>query len=217
MIGGGVAHVLSRANARATLFRTDDEYGDFVGLLDEARRAHGVALLAFCVMPNHFHLVTQVDDGTRLSAMMQWWLTTHVRRHHKRLGTRGQGHLWQGRFKSLPVQEDAHLLTVLRYVLRNPVRAHLVDDAWKWPWSSLWFNRMVAPWPVPNPGDLRQWLGGPGSPDHDADVRYAIQRSAPYGDEGWRAATARALGLEPTLRSVRADDAGGLAEPVLGL
>ena len=89
--GGGVAHVLNRGNARAQVFHTQSEYADFVGLLDDARLKHGVGILAFCLMPNHFHLVTQVEDGTSLSAMMQQWLTAHVRRHHKRRGTAGQG------------------------------------------------------------------------------------------------------------------------------
>ncbi len=202
MSGGGVAHVLNRGNARATVFHSDAEYADFVGRLDEARKRYHVDLLAFCIMPNHFHLVTQVEDGARLSAMMQWWLTSHVRRHHSRRGTKGTGHIWQGRFKSFPVQEDAHLLTVLRYVLRNPFRARLVDDPWKWRWSSLWFDEMIAPWPVPMPIDLRQWLGAPMDAEREDDLRNAILRSAPYGDEGWREKTAKEQGLESTLRPI---------------
>ena len=58
---------------------------------------------------------------------MQWWMTSHVRRYHRHY--RSHGHVWQGRFKIFPIQQDGHLLTVLRYVLRNPVRAGLVEQA----------------------------------------------------------------------------------------
>src|SRR4051812_34758929 len=113
--GGGVAHVLSRGNDRATVFHSPSEYQSFIALLDEARQRHPVDLLAFCLMPNHFHLVVRVEQSEDLSAMMQWWLTSHVRRQHLRHAS--SGHVWQGRFKSFPIQADAHLLAVLRYVL----------------------------------------------------------------------------------------------------
>lgn len=93
-----MAHVLNRGNGRAKVFHSVGEYDDFIGLLSEARDRHAVELLAFCVMPNHFHLVTRVEEVGELSAMMQWWLTSHVRRHHRRHIT--SGHVWQGRFKS---------------------------------------------------------------------------------------------------------------------
>lgn len=198
-MGGGVAHVLNRGNARATVFHTPSEYFDFVGLLGEARKQFAVEVLAFCIMPNHFHLVTQTHDGAELSALMQWWLTSHVRRHHKRKGT--SGHVWQGRFKSFPVQEDHHLLTVLRYVLLNPARARLVQDPWAWRWSSLWFDELVSPWPVLWPGDMRQFLAGPVDEERDARLALAIRRGAPYGDPHWRAEIAKVGGLEATLNS----------------
>ena len=149
-MGGGVAHVLNRGNGRAKVFHSVGEYDDFIALLAEARERYAVEVLAFCVMPNHFHLVTRVEEVGQLSAMMQWWLTSQVRRYHRR--HRSSGHVWQGRFKSFPVQEDEHLLTVLRYVLLNPCRARLVQSPWEWRWSSLWFDEMLAPWPVEPPG-----------------------------------------------------------------
>ena len=66
---------------------------------------------------------------------MQWLLTSHVRRYHRHY--HGSGHVWQGRFKAFPIEQDEHLLTVLRYVERNPLRANLVERAEDWPWSSL--------------------------------------------------------------------------------
>src|SRR5262249_30648887 len=128
----------------------------------------------------------------------QWWLTSHVRRYHKRHVT--SGHVWQGRFKSFPIQEDAHLLTVLRYVLRNPCRAGLAAEPWDWRWSSLRFARMIAPWPVDPVHEMGEWLSSaPITADED-EVTHAIRRSSPFGDDAWREAFARAWGLDSTVQ-----------------
>jgi len=86
-----------------------------------------VGLFAVCVLPNHFRVVVQPGPPHQLSAGRQWWLTSHVRRDHRH--HHRSGHVWQGRFKSFPIQQDAHLLTVLRDVLLTPVRAGLVARA----------------------------------------------------------------------------------------
>lgn len=129
--------------------------------------------------------------------MMQWWLTSHVRRYHKRRGS--MGHVWQGRFKSFPVQEDQHLLTVLRYVLINPVRAGLAADAFDWHWSSLRLPQMVAPWPVQVHGRISDWLTVE-DPTAAEAVRRSIQRGSPFGDERWQKEAAEAWGLESTIK-----------------
>src|SRR6266571_135456 len=91
-------------------------------------------LLAVCLMPNHFHLVLWPREDGQLSAYMAWLLTAHVRRYHQHYHS--SGHVWQGRFKSFPIEEDDHLLTVLRYIERNPLRAGLVGRSEDWRWSS---------------------------------------------------------------------------------
>ena len=196
---GGVAHVLNRGNAKSTVFHTPSDYEGFIHLLTQAKERHPVDVLAFCVMPNHFHLVVRVERADELSAMMQWWMTSHVRRRHKRNAT--SGHIWQGRFKSFPVQEDEHLLTVLRYVLLNPCRARLTEDPWAWRWSSLWYDQLLAPWPVAPPQDVRRWLADSRVESDVEDVRESIRRSSPFGDEHWRERAAAEWGLESTLRS----------------
>ncbi|MEW6684163.1 MAG: transposase [Nitrospirota bacterium] len=120
-------HVLNRGNGRATLFHKDADYRAFCDLLDAAKMKFPVRVLGFCVMPNHFHLVVQPQTPSAFSTMMQWSLTSHLRRYHRHYHS--SGHLWQGRFKSFPIQQDEHLLTVLHYVLLNPVRAGLVTQA----------------------------------------------------------------------------------------
>ncbi len=98
---------------------------------------------------------------------MQWLLTSHVRRYHRHYGT--SGHVWQGRFKAFPIQRDEHLLAVLRYVERNPVRAKSlgVRKAERWPWSSVGKPPAgveaprLDPGPVPRGGDWLQWVNQP--------------------------------------------------------
>lgn len=123
-LGDYCYHVLNRGNARAQVFHDDGDYRAFVDLIGTACERLPMRVLAYCLMPNHFHLVLRPHGDGDLSRWMQWLLTAHVRRHHRRYGT--TGHIWQGRFKAFPTQDDGHLLAVLRYVERNPLRAGLV-------------------------------------------------------------------------------------------
>src|SRR5438309_4441079 len=108
-------------------------------------------------MPNHFHLALWPRADGALSAYMRWMLTAHVRRYHQHY--HGSGHVYQGRFRSFPIQEDDHLLAVLRYIERNPVRAGLVSRAQDWRWSSaavpLGGEPVLDAGPVPRPAG---WL-----------------------------------------------------------
>ena len=132
--GGVCTHVINRGNAGNRVFHDATDYRAFLDALTAACVQRSMRILAYCLMPNHFHLVLWPLENGDLGRWMQWLLTTQVRRHHRRHGS--SGHLWQGRFKSFPVQEDKHLLTVLRYVERNPLRAGLVEAAEDWDWSS---------------------------------------------------------------------------------
>jgi putative transposase len=134
---------------------------------------------------------------------MQWLMTAQVRRHHRRHGT--DGHLWQGRFKAFPVQKDGHLLSVLRYVERNPLRAGLVGRAEDWPWSSLGAADLpdvqaLHPGPVPRPAKWRQWVNETDDPGQLAALRNSVNRGAPWGGTAWAGRTAARLGIEASLR-----------------
>ena len=94
--------------------------------------------LAYTLMPNHWHLVLWPKRDGDLSEFLRWLTVTHTQRYRAHYHTEGAGPVYQGRFKSFPVQEDEHLLTVLRYVERNALRAGLVRLAADWRWSSLW-------------------------------------------------------------------------------
>jgi len=221
---GGVAyHVLNRANARLTLFDADEDYEAMLAVLGEAHGRVAMRTLGYCIMPNHWHLVLWPREDGDLSEFMRWLTVTHTQRYHASRRTAGGGHVYQGRFKSFPIQQtrpsaaqrtmgmleggDA-VLSVLRYVERNPLRAGLATRAEAWPWSSaaVRFGETVEP-PVPLtdasvgvPSDWREWVNRPQSPEElDALVR-CIRRGAPFGREQWVRRMAREWGLESTLR-----------------
>ena len=197
-------HVLNRGNARAEVFHKADDYAAFVSLLPRACERVPMRVLAYCLMPNHFHLVLwPLGDGD-LGRWMQWLLTSHVRRYHRHYG--GSGHVWQGRFKAFPIEADDHLLAVLRYVERNPLRANLVGTAETWLWSSLSErlagreSDVVSPGPVSLPRDWQRYVNQPQTDAEMAALRHCLKRGTPYGSETWIRSTAQTLGLESTLR-----------------
>src|SRR5688572_30907818 len=128
--GGVVYHVLNRGNGRMTLFHKDGDYAAFEKLIAEAKeRFPGVRLLGYCLMPNHWHQMLWPREDGELSSFLGWLSNAHVRRWHAHYHSDGEGHIYQGRFKSFPVQDDRHLLLALRYVEANPLRARLVERA----------------------------------------------------------------------------------------
>jgi putative transposase len=199
-------HVLNRGNGRAEVFHTDADYVAFLKLLGEANERVSMRLLAWCLMPNHFHLVAWPRKAGDLSRWMQWLLTAHVRRYHRHY--QSSGHVWQGRFKAFPIQQDQHLLTVIRYVERNPVRARSIPvrKAERWPWSSIGSPPAgievpkLHPGPVPRGAGWLEYVNEPQTEAELADVRESISRGRPYGSDQWTRATARRLGLESSLR-----------------
>ena len=131
---------------------------------------------------------------------MHWLLTTHIRRYQRHYHS--SGHIWQGRFKAFPVQEDDHLRVVLRYIERNALRAALVERAEDWPWSSLHGASALIrldTGPAPR-GD--GWVEAVNSPMFEtevAQVRESIRRDRLLGDKIWTLATAKELCLEYSL------------------
>ncbi len=163
-------------------------------------------LLAFCLMPNHFHLVAWPRNDGELSQWMQWLMTAHVRRYHRHYDS--SGHVWQGRFKAFPVQSDEHLLTVMRYVERNPVRAKSIPvrKAENWPWSSA--GKPPQPFeavklhagPVRKRKDWLEWVNTPLSQTELEAMQTCVDRGRPFGTPQWQSRIAKTLGLESTIR-----------------
>jgi putative transposase len=207
--GGLVYHALNRSNARLTIFDEDEDYAAFERVLGEAIARFEMRLLAYCIMPNHFHFVVWPREDGDLSRFMRWVTLTHTQRWHAYHQTAGSGHLYQGRFKSFPVQGDEHFLTLCRYVERNPVRAGLVTSAEEWRWGSLWRYRagrkapdgpVLTPWPVERPKNWLRRVNTPLSPAEEEAMRQSIRRSQPFGSPEWQSETATRLGLESTFR-----------------
>lgn len=183
-VSGFAYHVINRGNGGATVFQKNGDYRAFLDLLAMAKTKYPVMLLGFCLMPNHFHLVVQPKTPQALSASMQWSLTAHVLRYHKHY--RSHGHVWQGRFKSFPIQQDEHLLTVLRYVLRNPVRARLAEKPDQWLWSNFQHGHLIDPLPIPLPPDWNHLLETPFSLQELSRIRTCVNRQAPFGSPDWQ-------------------------------
>jgi putative transposase len=208
-LGGYVYHVLNRANARACIFQKDGDYAAFEQVLAESlEHVPGMRLLAFCIMPNHWHLLLWPRADGELSDFGHYLTLTHTQRWHAHYHHVGTGHLYQGRFKSFPVEGDGHYLTVCRYVERNALRAGLARRAEDWRWGSLWRRaqtdpalvKLLSPWPVSMP---RNWVDKVNEPQTEAELeslRTSVQRGCPFGGESWSASAARRLGLESTLR-----------------
>jgi putative transposase len=149
--------VLNRAIRRDILFDRPEDYSAFMRSLGDAQQRAPIPLLAYCVMPNHFHLVVGPTVSRDLSRFMHRLTVIHSKRWHANRGTYGTGPVYQGRFKAYSIQDDQHFLVVCRYVERNPVRADLVQRAEDWPWSSLSrggrdCDRVeLSPWPILQP------------------------------------------------------------------
>ncbi len=210
IVGGYIYHVLNRSNGRLTLFSKDADYDAFLRVLDEAHRRLPLRILAYCVMPNHWHFLVSPDEGRGrdVSEFFRWLTVTHTQRWHAHHGTAGNGHLYQGRFKSFPIEADDHFYTVARYVERNALRAKLAERAEHWRFGSLWHrlhcrgadHPLLADWPLPCPANWVDWVNEPQTEAEVAAVRRSIQRSRPFGSDAWTTEKAREMGLEWTIR-----------------
>src|SRR5205807_4145215 len=130
-------HVLNRGNARRAFLHKPADYDAFLRVLAEAKAQVPMRVLAYCLMPNHWHLLLWLHAGADLSRFVGWLTLTHTQRWHAHYHNVGSGHLYQGGFKSFPVREDDHYCKLCRCVERNALPAGLVPRAEEWPWSSL--------------------------------------------------------------------------------
>lgn len=203
MVAGGHYHLINRGNNRATIFASRSDYAAFVRLMEQAQSRVRLSLLAVCLMPNHFHFVAAQKHADDISHWMHWLLTTFSSRHHGLYGTCGR--LWQGRFKAFPIEQDEHLLTVMRYVERNALRSGLVDRAEDWEWSSLAWrfganSRLLTCPPMPLSRDWRDRVNSAQTAEELAALRECVNRQRPFGNLSWVQGAACSLGLEFSMR-----------------
>jgi len=206
--GGLVYHVLNRSVGRMKMFRSDGDFEAFLRVLAEAQQRQPIDIYSYCVLSNHWHFVVRPEHGGDLSAFFRWLGHTHAMRWRVAHHTVGYGHLYQGRFKSFPVQTDEHLLTVCRYVESNALTARLVKRAEQWRWGSLWTRlhgsdeqkALLADWPVDRPKDWLARVNAAWTGRELERLRTSVQRDRPFGEERWTARLVRRLGLGHTVR-----------------
>ena len=201
---GQVFHVVNRSAKRVTLFKTASDYAVFEEVLATAVDHGDVALFAYCLMPNHWHLLLSPSATGALSRFMHWLTTTHARRWQLHRNMDGLGAVYQGRFKAVGVSSDHHFLRVCRYVERNALRASLVHRAEDWTWSSLSSvdepRVMLSKWPVGRPADWLSFVNEPHTTAELEAIRNAIRTSEPFGDARWKESV---LGVSPSRKTGR--------------
>jgi putative transposase len=206
IVANNCYHVINRGNHKARVFHEREDYEQFLALISRAQKRLPLPILSACLMPNHLHLVVRPADAQDLALWMHWVFTTHVRWHHAKYG--GTGRVWQGRYKAFVMQQDQHLLTVMRYVERNALRANLVERAEDWVWGSLAWRRtrtppvVLADCPVPLPGYWRYLVNEPQTEAELAAIRTSVNRQRPFGADTWVREQAKLLDLESSLASV---------------
>jgi len=194
-------HVVNRAAKRSTLFESAADYQAFERVLALAIARSDVSLFAYCVMPNHWHLLLSPRVDGALSRFMHWLTTTHARRWQTVRELDGQGAVYQGRFKAIPVCDDRHFLWVCRYVERNPLRAGLVEHAEDWRWSSLARRQagretsFLSEWPAGRPADWITYVNQFQTQGEEEAVRKAMTRGEPFGDDDWCQTIKERLGI----------------------
>ena len=162
----------------------------------------------YCLMSTHWHLVLWPRGDGDLSTFMKWVTATHSHRWHTAHKTVGIGHLYQGRYKSFPVQSSGTYLTLMRYVESNPRRAELVKQSRRWAWSSLAIRTgadkdkpiVLSDGPVPLPKNWPSWVDGIGVEDAQA-IDVCVHRGRPLGEDKWVQKTAKELSLQSSLNS----------------
>ena len=182
---GAIYHVTSRGDRRELIYRDDDDRLAQLAVIGQAMDRFEAQVLAFCQLGNHYHLVLHTRRAN-LSRTMRHINGVYTQQFNRRHGL--AGHVFQGRFKAVLVDRDAHLLALCRYVERNPVAAGLVADAADWPWSSYAAHVRTAAAPV--------WLDTDGLHGHllghavqgerdraTAAKRYAALMGQPGDDE----------------------------------
>ena len=218
-----VYHVLNRANARTQIFDSPADYELFEQVLEQGHERVAMRPVAYCLMPNHWHLVLWPQGDGDLSEFMRWLTVTHTQRWHASHGTAGAGHVYQGRYKSFPVQRtrpsaearrqgmleggDA-VLSVLRYVERNPLRAKLARRAEAWAYSSLHVRAggtlggdipLTDP-PGGLPAGWANWVNQPQTQKEIDAICRSMERGCPFGRDDWVRRVVGQWGLESTIR-----------------
>jgi putative transposase len=212
---GLIYHALNRGNNRVDVFAEAEDYEAFLLAMGQTQARYPFKLFGYCLMTNHFHLLLQPASGQSISRILQSLTVAHTWRHHKR--QRSSGHVWEGRFKSSVVQDDEHLLVVLRYIEANPLRAAMVADPGEHRWSSFQNHglgqedALLSRFPewegLGSTEALRQrrWrakIRGPQRKGELMAVRSTLRSGRPFGESTWveRVAERLQINMQPRPR-----------------
>jgi putative transposase len=204
-----VYHVLNRSAGKFKFLDREKDFQAFENLLVEAHSRHPIRIFAYCLMGTHWHFVVLPKEDGDLTAFFRWLTHTHAMRWRVSHRTVGYGHLYQGRFKSFPVQADGHFLDVCRYVERNALTAGLTQRAQDWRWGSLWardngpdaLRSILSPWPMDRPANWLRRVNQPIEEEELVRLQACVNRGQPFGSDEWTQRTIKRLHLEHTVRS----------------
>jgi putative transposase len=205
---------MNRGVRRMCLFEDRHDYFTLVKCALEALEIVPVDLFAFCLMPNHFHMIVRPHEDPDLTHFMGLMTMRHSKRWHHRRRSVGCGAVYQGRFRAFPIESERYFYTACRYVEANPLRAQLVPRAEDWRWSSLHQrvkNCDILPltqWPILRP---EAWTETVNAVQKDSDLRqlrHSARFSAPFGDTEWASRVAAVLGTASSLHRPGPQKAG---------
>jgi len=183
ILPGAYYHVCNRATEKRVLFQTPADFDLWVKTLREALEIFPLKIHAFCVMPNHWHMLASSPSGQTFTKAMQWLGATHAIRWRKRAGSVGKGAVYQSRYRCHRVKPNQVFWVVARYIERNPVRAGLTESPFSWDWSSAGQkNGLSIPineWPLAKPEKWEEFLRRGDNPVEEAKVREALTRGLP--------------------------------------
>ena len=201
---GAFYHILNRGNAKQKVFHDTQDYTFFLQSVVRAKDKHPVDIFAYCLMPNHFHFVVRADIATDISKLIHIFMTRFNQRYRRVYNS--IGHIWQGRYKDFMIQNEDHLMVVIRYIERNPVQAGLVVSASNWRWSS--HNERITGGKLiihdnyifPLNGKWTEYVNSSISEKEKQKMERSIIHQTPFGDEDWVKKTCEQYGLEHTRR-----------------
>ncbi len=203
LIDGAFYHIINRGNSKQQVFFDQLDYSHFLESVSLAKKKHPVDILAYCLMPNHFHFIVRALLAENLCKWVHVFMNRHVHIHKIKYET--TGHIWQGRYKDFIIQDEYHLLIVLRYVEANALRAGLVDSSAKWRWSSQYersrnINYLLDRNIITLPANWQEFVDTPLLEEEAVKLMRSLERQTPFGKDDWIKRTAEEYGLEYTIR-----------------
>jgi putative transposase len=188
LVDGGFYHLIARGNNRRTVFQHPTGYEKFKALLAKSKKQYRWQLIHYCLMPNHIHLLGQIDQALELPKIMQFLLFSYSKWYQKTYGY--VGHLWQQRYKSPLLDKESYFLECGRYIERNPVRAKIVRHEENYRWSSYQHYAYGKTDPLVSEDPYYEELG-PNNLVRQARYQEFVKLEGPYDemvDSGFRVA-----------------------------